>query len=137
MRVMAVDYGDARTGVAISDMLGIIAGETLVIEEADEQRLAGKLSDLAARKGVGLLVLGHPINMNGSSGPRAVKSENFAQLLKQASGLPVVLLDERRTTVEAHSILATAGQNAKKRKKSVDAVAAALILETYLGQQNR
>ena len=78
------------------------------------------------------LVLGYPKNMDGTLGPRAEKAELFAQELEAAFGLPVHLWDERRTTIDAHQILASAGKNAKKRKKTVDAVAAALILEGYL-----
>ena len=77
-------------------------------------------------------VLGHPKNMDGTRGPRAEKAEAMAELLKEATGLPVVLWDERRTTIDAHQILMTGGKNAKKRKKVVDAVAASLILEGYL-----
>ena len=78
------------------------------------------------------LVLGYPKNMDGTLGPRAEKAEAMAALLKEATGLPVVLWDERRTTIDAHQILMTGGKNAKKRKKVVDAVAASLILEGYL-----
>ena len=77
-------------------------------------------------------MLGHPLNMDGTRGPRAEKAEAMAELLRQSTGLPVVLWDERRTTIDAHQILMGAGKNAKKRKKTVDAVAAALILEGYL-----
>ena len=77
-------------------------------------------------------MLGHPRNMDGTLGPRAEKAEALAELLREATGLPVVLWDERRTTIDAHQILFNAGKNAKKRKKTVDAVAASLILEGYL-----
>ena len=78
------------------------------------------------------LVLGHPINMDGTRGPRSEKAQAMRQLLEESTGLPVVLWDERRTTIDAHNILFNNGQNAKKRKKTVDAVAAALMLEGYL-----
>lgn len=132
MRIMAVDYGDARTGVAISDPSGMLAGEALVIKEWNAERLAEKLNDLAREKGVSLLVLGLPINMDGSRGPRAEKSEELARLIRQSHGLEVILQDERRTTIDAHRILTETGRRGKKRKDTVDAVAASLILETYL-----
>ena len=90
------------------------------------------LGGLIAEYGVTELVLGYPKNMDGTLGPRAEKAERFARALEEAFGLPVRLWDERRTTIDAHQILAASGQNAKKRKKTVDAVAAALILEGYL-----
>ena len=77
-------------------------------------------------------MLGHPGNMDGTRGPRAEKAEALAELLREVAGLPVILWDERRTTIDAHQILFNAGKNAKKRKKTVDAVAASLILEGYL-----
>ena len=85
-----------------------------------------------AQCGVQLLVLGYPRNMDGTEGPRAEKCAAFGELLRQETGLEVILWDERRTTIDAHNILFQNGQNAKKRKKTVDAVAAALMLEGYL-----
>ena len=132
MRVMAIDYGDARTGVAVSDPLGLLAGETFVIAEWDPVRLADRLVAEAKDRGASPLVLGLPRNMDGSEGPRAEKSRALAALLEQR-GASVVLWDERRTTVDAHRILRENGKREKKHKATVDAVAAALILEGYLG----
>jgi putative Holliday junction resolvase len=129
---MAVDYGDARTGVAISDPDGILAGEAFVIKEWNTGRLAKKLNDIAKQRSVELVVLGLPVNMDGSLGPRAEKSEELSKILKERFGLDVVFVDERRTTYESHRILSEAGRRGKKRKERVDAVAASLILETYL-----
>ena len=128
MRIMAIDYGDAHTGIAISDPTGFLAGFTAYRPEV----VAEQVAVLAKEHGVEELVLGHPKNMDGTRGPRAEKAEAMAELLKEATGLPVVLWDERRTTIDAHQILMTGGKNAKKRKKVVDAVAASLILEGYL-----
>ena len=125
MRIMAIDYGDAHTGVAISDLTGLLAGYTTTINTRKQEEV---LSALAAL----IQVLGYPKNMDGTLGPRAEKAEAMAQALRERFGLPVKLWDERRTTIDAHNILAGAGKNAKKRKKTVDAVAAALILEGYL-----
>lgn len=132
MRIMAIDYGDAHTGVAISDAGETLAGFTTVIDSWHSEVVAEKIAALCVEHGVEALVLGHPLNMDGSRGPRAEKAEAFAEVLKEQTGLPVALWDERRSTVEAHDILFRAGKNAKKRKKVVDAVAASLILEGYL-----
>ncbi len=132
MRIMAIDYGDAHTGIAISDPTGFLAGFTTVITAYRPEVVAEQIAALAKEHGAEELVLGHPKNMDGTRGPRAEKAEAMAELLKEATGLPVVLWDERRTTIDAHQILMTGGKNAKKRKKVVDAVAASLILEGYL-----
>lgn len=132
MRIMAIDYGDAHTGIAISDPTGFLAGFSTTINAYRPEAVAEQAAALAREHGVEELVLGHPLNMDGSRGPRAEKAEAMAELLKAVSGLPVVLWDERRTTIDAHQILLNNGKNAKKRKKTVDAVAAALILEGYL-----
>ena len=132
MRIMAIDYGDAHTGIAISDPTGFLAGFTTVITAYRPETVAQQVAALAKEHGAEELVLGHPKNMDGTRGPRAEKAEAMAELLKEATGLPVVLWDERRTTIDAHQILMTGGKNAKKRKKVVDAVAASLILEGYL-----
>ena len=132
MRIMAIDYGDAHTGIAISDPTGFLAGFTTVITAYRPEIVAEQVAALAKEHGAEELVLGHPKNMDGTRGPRAEKTEAMAELLKEATGLSVVLWDERRTTIDAHQILMTGGKNAKKRKKVVDAVAASLILEGYL-----
>lgn len=140
MRVMAVDYGDARTGVAISDALGMLAGFTTVVHGRKAEQVAGQVGRLAKEHGVERLVLGFPRNMDGTEGARAELYRAFAGLLEAETGLSPVLWDERRTTVEAHAILHTGGKKMKDHKKNVDAVAAALILEgylTFLGNQNR
>ena len=132
MRVMAIDYGDARTGIAVSDALGMIAGETFVIAQWDPEALADTIVSEAKARDVGTLVLGLPRNMDGTEGPRAEKSRAMKALL-EARGMTVVLWDERRTTVDAHRILRENGKKEKKHRATVDAVAAALILEGYLG----
>ena len=132
MRIMAIDYGDAHTGVAVSDPTGFLTGFTTVIDAYRPEAVAERIAALAAEHGAEELVLGHPINMDGTRGPRSEKAHAMKALLEQATGLPVVLWDERRTTIDAHQILFNSGKNAKKRKKVVDAVAASLILEGYL-----
>ena len=132
MKIMAVDYGDAHTGIAISDLTGTLAGFTTVINSRKEAVVVEEIRKLIADHGVTELVLGYPKNMDGTLGPRAEKCAALAQVLRQATSLPVTLWDERRSTVEAHNILFENGKNAKKRKKIVDAVAASLMLEGYL-----
>jgi putative Holliday junction resolvase len=132
MRIMAVDYGDARTGIAVSDETGVLAGEAFIIKEWSPERAAEIIADAAQKRRVGRIVLGYPKNMDGTLGPRAEKSEALAALLRNQYKLDVVLWDERRTTADAHRILSEAGVSGKKRRGTVDAVAAALILEGYL-----
>ena len=132
MRIMAIDYGDAHTGIAISDPTGFLAGYTTVITAYRPEVVAEGIAKLVKDHGVEELVLGYPKNMDGTLGPRAEKAEHMKRLLEEMIGLPVVLWDERRTTIDAHQILMAGGKNAKKRKKVVDAVAASLILEGYL-----
>ncbi len=132
MRIMAIDYGDAHTGIAISDPTGFLAGFTTTIDAYRPEAVAERVAALAREYGVEELVLGHPINMDGTRGPRAEKAQAMKHLLEETTSLPVILWDERRTTIDAHQILMGSGKNAKKRKKVVDAVAASLILEGYL-----
>ena len=137
MKVMAIDYGDAHTGVAVSDRTLTLCGYSTVINAYRPEAVIAQLQTLIAEHEVTELVLGHPINMDGTRGPRAEKAESFAQQLREATGLPVTLWDERRTTVDAHNILAANGKRAKERKKTVDAVAASLMLEGYLTYKKR
>lgn len=132
MRVMAVDYGDAHTGVAMSDPTGFLTGTTTTIHSRKPEVVLEELTKLVKEYRVDELVMGFPRNMDGTEGPRAQLYREFADRLQESTGLDVVLWDERRTTVDAHRILFEAGKNAKKRKKTVDAVAASLILEGYL-----
>lgn len=132
MRIMAIDYGDAHTGIAVSDPTGLLAGFTTVVTAYRPEAVAQRVAELAREHGAEELVLGHPVNMDGSLGPRSEKARAMKALLEEATGLPVVLWDERRTTIDAHHILYQSGKNARQRKKVVDAVAATLILEGYL-----
>ena len=132
MRVMAIDYGDARTGVAVSDPTGTLTGFTSVVHGRKAEQVAAEVARLAQEHGAEVLVLGFPRNMDGTEGARAELYRAFAGLLETESGLKPVLWDERRTTVEAHAILHTGGKRMKDHKKNVDAVAASLILEGYL-----
>lgn len=132
MKIMGIDYGDARTGIAISDLLCSIVGSTTVIHSKGREKTIEEIKRLVAENQVGEIVMGLPKNMNGTEGPRAELCREFAKLVEEATGLNVVMWDERRTTVEAHNILSEHNYHGKKRKNTVDAVAAALILEGYL-----
>lgn len=133
MRIMAIDYGEQRIGLAVSDLLGMLCGEAWTMNEWDMERASKRIAEEAAAREVGTLVLGLPKNMDGSEGVRAEKSREFKAMLERDSGLPVVLWDERRSSIEAHAILHAAGKKEKQHRKTVDAVAASLILEGYLG----
>ena len=136
-RIIAVDYGDARTGVAISDLLCTIVGSTTVVPSRVKEKAMADIVRIAKENNVGEIVVGLPKNMDGTEGPRAELCRAFAEELKEATGLPVALWDERRTTVEAHNILSQHNYHGKKRKNTVDAVAASLILEGYLAFRKR
>lgn len=132
MRIMGVDYGDARTGIAISDLLCTIVGTTTVIFSRNRDKTLAEISRLVKENEVGQIVVGLPKNMDGTEGARAQLCREFAQSIETCTGVPVAMWDERRTTVEAHNILSAHNYHGKKRKDTVDAVAAALILEGYL-----
>lgn len=137
MKIMGIDYGDARTGVAISDLLCSIVGSTCVVPSRNTQKAVADIVRLAQENQVGEIVVGLPKNMDGTEGTRAELCRAFAQTLEEAMGLPVVMWDERRTTAEAHNILSQHNYHGKKRKNTVDAVAASLILEGYLAYRKR
>jgi putative Holliday junction resolvase len=129
---MAIDYGDVRTGIAVSDLTLSITGDAFVIREKDPEKLAERLCIEAEQRDVEKYILGLPRNMDGSESFRAEKSRTFKAILEGKSGLPVILWDERRSSIEAHAILHASGKKEREHKKSVDAVAASLLLESYL-----
>ena len=132
MRIMAIDYGDARTGVAVSDAAGLLAGYTTVIRGRQAEQVADEIAKIAAERQATELVMGFPRNMDGTEGPRAELYRAFAALVEEKTGMPVRLWNERRTTIEAHQILHASGKKMKAHRNNVDAVAASLILEGYL-----
>lgn len=136
-KIMGVDYGDARTGIAISDLMCSIVGSTCVVPSRNREKAIADIVKLCRDNQVGQIVVGLPKNMDGTEGVRAELCREFAGLLEEATGLPVTMWDERRTTVEAHNILSQHNYHGKKRKNTVDAVAASLILEGYLNFRNR
>ena len=132
MRILAIDLGDVRTGLAVSDPRGILAGEAWIITERNQDRLAEQIIAEVTARNAGHIVLGYPRNMDGTLGPRAEKSEAFKAKLETLTDIPITLWDERRTTAEADQILINIGKRGKKKKQVLDAVAASLILEGYL-----
>ena len=136
-KIMGIDYGDARTGVAISDLLCTIVGSSTVVPSRNTEKAIADIVRLAKDNSVGEIVVGLPRNMDGTEGIRAELCREFAKKLEEATGLKVTMWDERRTTVEAHNILSQHNYHGKKRKDTVDAVAASLILEGYLNFRGR
>ena len=137
MKIMGIDYGDARTGVAISDLLCSIVGSTTVIHSRNTDKTIAEIQRLVQENSVGEIVVGLPKNMDGTEGARAELCREFASKVADATGLRIKMWDERRTTVEAHNILSAHNYHGKKRKDTVDAVAASLILEGYLAFRGR
>ena len=137
MKVLAIDYGDARTGIAISDYTGLLVGTTDVIHSRKPAVTAREIARMAKEHGAERLVMGFPRNMDGTEGPRVALYREFAALVEAETGMPVILWDERRTTVAAHEILHRSGKKEKKHRQNVDAVAATLILQGYLDFKRR
>ncbi len=131
-RIMGLDYGDARTGVAISDLRCTIVGSTYVVPSRNIEKAIADIVRLCKENAVGHIVVGLPRNMDGTEGVRAELCREFAAKVSEATGLETTMWDERRTTVEAHNILSQHNYHGQKRKNTVDAVAASLILEGYL-----
>ena len=136
MRIMAIDYGDRRIGLAVSDERAILVGDAWTMNEWKPERAVKRIAEEAAARNVGRLVLGLPKNMDGTEGPRAALSRELAEQLRETTGLEVVLWDERRSSIEAHAILHATGRKEKDHRKTVDAVAASLMLEGYLRSQS-
>ncbi len=132
MRIMAVDLGLVRTGLAVCDALEMLASPLGTVEQSDMEKLLDEVVATAAREGVGAIVVGHPRNMDGSRGESAQRAEAFAESLKERTGLPVHLWDERLTTVSAIGFLNETNVRGKKRKAIVDTVSATIILQEYL-----
>ena len=133
MIILGVDFGDARTGLAICDKGEMLASPIGVISEHDFDRCMEKVADAAKEHRAQMIVVGFPKNMNGTIGERAELCRLFADGLQKLTNLPVELWDERCTTVSANSYLNVTNTRGKKRKAVVDAVAATIILESYLG----
>ena len=132
MRIMAIDHGDVRTGVAVCDKSELLASPVKTIRETDEDKLITEIAELSKEYRADMFVVGLPVNMDGTKGYAAQACEEFAKKLSEQTGLEAALWDERRTTVTAHNILNDVNVRGKKRKAVVDTVAATVILEGYL-----
>lgn len=135
MVILAVDYGDARTGLAVCDRMEILASPVGVINESYEPKVVSAVAAQAEKLGAELIVVGLPRNMDGSEGFRAEKCMNFADELRKATGKETVMYDERLTTVWAHRTLSDNNVRGKKRKAVVDAVSAVVILEGFMASR--
>ena len=135
-RIIGVDYGDARVGIAASDLLGITAQGLDTLNEKDPERVVEHLCTLAKDLSAAEFVVGFPKNMNGTVGERGEKTQKFAELLEERSKLPVKLWDERLTSSAAHNVLAEANVSGKNRKNAVDKIAAVMILQGYMDSKN-
>ncbi len=132
MRILGVDFGDARTGIAVSDPAEFLASPVCVIKETDFDETVKKTASCAEQNAAGQIVVGYPKNMNGTVGDRAEKSQRFAQALEAVAGVPVSLWDERCTTLSAAVYMNATDTRGKKRKNTIDAAAATLILQDFL-----
>ena len=131
-RILGVDFGDTRTGVAVSDISGFLASGVGTVKSTSFLKTAEEVAKIAKEKDVCLIVLGHPINMNGTLGPRSEKAQAFGKHLEELTGLPVVLFDERLSTANAHVMLNITNTRGQKRKSIIDEMSACLILQSYL-----
>lgn len=137
MIILAVDYGDKRTGIAVCDKNEILASAVCTINESYEPELIKKICEIINEYRAELIVVGKPLNMDSSEGERAKKCTQFAQNLSQAAGIPVQMLDERLTTVIAHQSLNVTNIRGKKRKSVVDGLSAQIILQDFIDSRKK
>ena len=135
MRVLGIDYGDARTGIAISDPGCLLASRLETVRETFPPKLAEKIALLAQEHGAGKIVLGNPVNMDGSEGFRSAAAKELAALLREKTGLEVELFDERLTTKAAHGFLNATNVRGKKRKAAIDTLSAEIILQNWIDRE--
>ena len=136
MIILSVDLGKARTGLAISDLTETLASPLAQIHEKNPKALLEKVSNVALARGVDLIVVGLPKNMDGTEGESALYAREFAKNLKEKTGIIVRMQDERGTTITAHNYLNATNTRGLKRKNVVDSVAATIILQNYLDSKN-
>ena len=137
MKIMGLDYGEARTGVALSDELGMMAhGLESIEHKGDDKKLLERICEIIKANKVSKIVIGYPLNMNATKGPRVEKTDAFIKKLEKETGLPVEKIDERLTTVAAHKTMTLLGVSAEKKKKIVDTISAEYILQRYLDKNS-
>lgn len=132
MKIMSIDYGDVRTGIAISDIRGILAFPLCVIKESYQPKLVDKIIELIGENKAEKIVIGLPRNMDGTYGYRCDECKSLGEAIAEKSDVEIVFEDERLTTVMAHNILSDNNVRGAKRKQTVDAVSAVMILQSYL-----
>ena len=140
MKLLALDVGDRRVGVAVSDAMGLIATPLTVVQRSSKARDFGQIAQLVREQDAGALVVGHPVNADGSAGPQAQRVERYATALQEALeaeglALPLILWNERMSTQQAEQAMIASGRRARERRDRIDAVAAAVILQDYLDVQ--
>jgi putative Holliday junction resolvase len=135
MRTLGLDIGKRRIGVAVSDPLGVVARPVETVQSISLNVDVARIAEIARELGAGLIVVGDPIHMSGDPGTMSNRAHKFGEMLAEVSGLPVDYCDERLTTVEAQRILQDSGVPPKKARQQIDAVAAAVILQSYLNTQ--
>ncbi len=137
MKIMGLDYGEARTGVALSDELGMMAhGLESIEHKGNDKKLLERICEIIKANKVSKIVIGYPLNMNATKGPRVEKTDAFIKKLEKETGLPVEKIDERLTTVAAHKTMTLLGVSAEKKKKIVDTISAEYILQMYLDKNS-
>ena len=135
MRILGIDFGDARMGLAISDPTGFLAGGIGTVKVTGMNKAIAEAAAAAVEKGAELIVVGLPVNMDGSEGERADRCRYFAEKLSEATGIKTVMYDERRTTILAAGFMSETGTFGKKRKDSIDTLSAQIILQSYLDRK--
>jgi len=135
-RVMGVDFGEKRFGISMSDPGGVVAGSPTVIVAATPEDAAVKIKGIVEQEGIAEIVIGYPVSLRGGAGPQADKVTHFAALLSQSCGKAVALWDERYSTVEAQRLLQNLSKKVRKQKDKRDAIAAILILQSYLDRKS-
>ena len=137
MKIMGLDYGEARTGVALSDELGMMAhGLESIEHKGNDKKLLERICEIIKANKVSKIVIGYPLNMNATKGPRVEKTDAFIKKLEKETGLPVEKIDERLTTVAAHKTMTLLGVSAEKKKKIVDTISPEYILQMYLDKNS-
>lgn len=137
MKIMGLDYGEARTGVALSDELGMMAhGLESIEHKGNDKKLLERICEIIKANKVSKIVIGYPLNMNATKGPRVEKTDSFIKKLEKETGLPIEKIDERLTTVAAHKTMTLLGVSAEKKKKIVDTISAEYILQMYLDKNS-
>lgn len=130
--ILGVDYGDARTGIAITDPTGTIASGLCTVHKSGKRAVTEEIEKICKERNVGLIVIGNPINMNGTEGERSQHIRNFAKYLEDTLGITVELFDERCTTMAAHQILNYTDTRGSRRKSVIDTLSAQIILQNYM-----